>query len=137
MNLKSSTLLLVTFVGLTLNVRAQDNDRGAFHAAMQACASETGVSRPAQGERPSDEDRAKMDACLSAKGISKPEGGRGGRGGGNSEMRAAMDACFTETGISKPERGARPSDEDRAKIDACLTAKGISKPQGGPSSSAQ
>jgi hypothetical protein len=133
MNLKSSLLSLTVFIALTGIANAQSQDREAFHAAMEACISETGVTKPERGVHPSDEDRAKIDACLEAKGISKPEGGR------NPEFRQAMEACFTETGVTKPERGVRPSDEDRAKIDACLEAKGIEKPQrrGGSQASAQ
>jgi hypothetical protein len=139
MNLKSSVLSLTIFIALTGFAKAQSQDREAFHAAMEACISETGVTKPERGVHPSEEDRAKIDSCLATKGITKPEGGRGGHGGGNPEFRQAMDACFTETGVTKPERGVRPSDEDRAKIDACLEAKGIEKPQrrGGAQASAQ
>ncbi len=43
-----------------------------FHSAMKACFTETGVTKPERGSRPSDEDRAKIDACLKSKGIDKP-----------------------------------------------------------------
>lgn len=137
MNLKSSILSLAVFITLTGFAKAQD--REAFHAAMDACVAETGLTKPERGVHPSEEDRAKIDSCLESKGISKPEGGRGQRGNGNPEFRQAMDACFSETGVTKPERGSRPSDEDRAKIDACLQSKGIEKPQrgGGSRASAQ
>lgn len=137
MNLKSSILSLAVFVALTGLAKAQD--REAFHAAMEACVTETGVTKPERGVPLSEEDRAKIDACLESKGISKPEGGRGHHGHRSSELRQVMDACFAETGVTKPERGTRPSDEDRAKIEACLQAKGIEKPQrgGGGQASAQ
>lgn len=56
-------------------------DREKFHAAMEACVSETGVSKPEQGQRPSVEDRQKIDSCLASKGIEKPPRppGKGGR----------------------------------------------------------
>lgn len=132
MNMKSSFLSLAVFIALAGVARAQDNNREAFHAAMEACFTETGVTKAERGTRPSDEDRAKIDACLSSKGIEKPQ--HRGPGGRNPELRAAMDACFSETGVTKPERGTRPTDEDRAKIEACLSSKGIEKPQRGGAS---
>jgi hypothetical protein len=122
MSPKNRFILLAIFAGITFKANAQI-DRSTFHAAMESCFAEIGVTR-VEGTRPSDEDRAKIDACLTAKGIEKPE--RGQRGG-NDEMRAAIKACADETGVQRPEKGQRPSVEDRQKIEACLSTKGISR----------
>lgn len=131
MNKTSKILALSAFIVVAANVHAQSNDREAFRAAMDACVSETGVSKPERGTRPSDEDRAALESCLSSKGFTRPEGRRGDGQGLNSEVKAAMDACFSETGLTKPERGTRPSEEDRATMDACLKSKGVTLPQRG------
>lgn len=64
--------------------RPSPEDREKFHTAMEACRTETGVTKPVKGSRPSEADRAKIDACLTGKGIVKPAGrphGPGGRHG--------------------------------------------------------
>lgn len=66
---------LAVLLATSVQVQAEGGDREAFHAAMDACVTETGVAKPERGTRPSEEDRAKIGACLSAKGISKPERG--------------------------------------------------------------
>lgn len=45
--------------------------RQAFKSAMEACATETGVTRPEKGTKPSEDDRAKMKACLEGKEIGR------------------------------------------------------------------
>lgn len=52
--------------------RQQDD---GFRAALKACHSETGTSRPERGSRPSQEDMQAMDSCMSAKGYERPQGG--------------------------------------------------------------
>jgi hypothetical protein len=114
MNLKSSSLCFAFFVFASINVKADDN-REAFHTAMEACFAETGVTRAERGTRPSEEDRNKIEACLQNKGIEKPERGSGRR----AEFKAAKKSCVSQYG-----------DEDRTKIDDCLEEKGFQKPQG-------
>lgn len=127
MKFKSQILVAGMMMAFAVGLRAQDN-REAFRAAMDACVSETGVSKPERGIHPSEEDRAKIDACLTSKGITKPEG-RGPRGGGgqNSERRAAFEACIAETGLTKSGPGTQPSEADRATMKACLESKGLSQ----------
>lgn len=74
-------------------------DREKMRAAMDACFSETGISKPAQGQRPSEADRQALDTCLASKGISRPPGpppgqrrqeqGQYDQGGNNSSYGAA------------------------------------------------
>lgn len=121
----NKTLGLALLLATSVQVQAQSLDREAFHAALDACVSETGVARPERGSRPSDEDRAKIDACLAQKGVNKPE-----RPQRDPAVKAAMEECLAATGLTRPERGERPSEEDRATLQACLSEKGISLPQG-------
>lgn len=124
MKTKTKTLLLIPMIIAVFKVNAESVDRQAFHAAMESCFTETGVTKPAEGTRPSKEDRQKIKACLAAKGMSRPEGMR--RGFGKSpEARAAFIACANENGIKKPEPGTKPSDEDRAKLRSCMEEKGF------------
>lgn len=56
-------------------------DREAFHAALQECATQNGITLPERGQRPSESDRKIIDACLQAKGVSPPPHGRGANHG--------------------------------------------------------
>ena len=51
-------------------------DREKFRQAMDECAEEVGVSRPGEGEPPTEEQFKQLDACLAEKGIEKPPRGR-------------------------------------------------------------
>ncbi len=120
--ISSKKLLFLVIVSMSLNTYAQD-DREAFKAAFDTCVSETGVTKPEKGSRPTDEDRAKIETCMSGKGFTKTEHGDSKR----EAFKVAIEACSSETGVTRPERGVRPSAEDMAKMDACLSAKGIEK----------
>lgn len=134
LNMTRSHLFILSFLALAaFKVNAQ-SDRDSFRQAMDACFTETGVTKTERGVRPSDEDRQKIDACLSGKGISRPERPHGGgsyAGGENNQdvVREAMKACATENNLSQPSPGNPPSDEDRQKMESCLAEKGLSMPQ--------
>ncbi len=120
------TVLMAMLVATTIQVHAQQ-DREAFKAAMEACSTETGVTRPEPGVRPSEEDRAKMSACLEGKGFNRPEGGpRGQRSPMDETTKAAFEECAATNGITLGQ-GNRPSEEERATMDACLESKGITR----------
>ena len=51
--------------------QGQDSGR---REAMDACASELGISKPERGTRPSQEDREAIDKCMSSKGYERPSG---------------------------------------------------------------
>ena len=79
------TLLLT----LTLIISTSSFARGGgpgqdsgFKEAMDACASELGISKPERGGRPSQEEMETMDECMSGKGYERPSGPppQGGRG---------------------------------------------------------
>jgi hypothetical protein len=70
-------LMLVGPMAMALQVGAHQSGRGPmnekFRAAFEACLEETGVSKPEQGQPPSEVDRLKVDSCLRSKGISLPQ----------------------------------------------------------------
>lgn len=125
------TILMTMLMASAVQVYAQQ-DREAFKAALDACSTETGVSRPEPGVQPSEEDRAKLTACLQDKGFTPPsgEGSRGQRPLMDETTKAAFDECAAANGITLGQ-GTRPSEEERAKMDSCLETKGITPPQGG------
>ena len=84
-------LLMMLF--LSFNTTHAQDDHEAFKAALDACATETGVSKPERGVRPSQEDMEKMDACLSAKGIEKPARPQGSREGGGGRPRGPRSSA--------------------------------------------
>lgn len=92
-------------------------------AAFESCGAELGLSRPAEGVRPSEADRAKMRACVEEKGIKLPEHGRGSQPGHHQNF-AAMKSCLEAAGVqlpAPPAAGTRPvfSDAIKAAMDAC------------------
>lgn len=83
--MKRQLLLISIATLLTLNLaQAQIEDREAFRAAFEECATKVGLPKREPGtrpERPSPEIRELMDACLAEKGFEPPQGrGEGGRG---------------------------------------------------------
>ncbi len=78
-----STILILALVLTSSTIFARGGRDGGekqegMREAMQACASELGISKPERGSPSSDEDKAALAECLSAKGFEKPQG-RGGR----------------------------------------------------------
>lgn len=88
--------LVLTIPFAALHGFAEQSDHEAFHAALQACASENNITLPERPhersgpppERPQlsseektnrDEERKVIDACLAKKGIAKPEHRHGPR----------------------------------------------------------
>lgn len=63
-----------------------------FRAALEECITETGVTKPEDGQRPSDEDRAKVDSCLESKGFKKPAGPPRHQRQGDTEASANLGA---------------------------------------------
>ena len=48
------------------------DDEESRHDAFKSCIQSTGVAKPARGQRPSDEDRAKIEVCMTEKGFDGP-----------------------------------------------------------------
>lgn len=66
-------LFLFSLGALILSLQSYAGEgREKMREAFDACLTESGVTRPERGERPSDEDKAKIDACLKSKGIEHP-----------------------------------------------------------------
>lgn len=57
--------------------RPTPEQREAFHQAMDACRTETGVAKPQKGQRPTDAERKAIGDCLAAKGFTPPPGFHG------------------------------------------------------------
>lgn len=74
-------LALAIFAATTVNAQseapAKNDDRDAFHAALEECASTNGIVLGGPGKRPSEDERALIDACLKEKGIAPPQHRRG------------------------------------------------------------
>ncbi len=82
--MKTLLFTLVLLISSTSFARGggPGNGDSGFKAAMDACASELGISKPEKGSRPSQEEMSAMDSCMSGKGYERPSGPppQGGRG---------------------------------------------------------
>lgn len=96
-NAFKEVLMLMAIVSLfATSAMAQSDD--ASHeerrAAFDACLSELGIEKPAQGQRPQapdDETREKIDACMKEKGFEAPPHRGGGPRGGGEGRRPPRD----------------------------------------------
>jgi len=121
-----TTAILSMIIGLSVHAEAIQSKREEFHKALDVCFTETGVTKPARGERPNDEDRQKVDSCLASKGFDKED--RPLRRKHSEEEKAAFKECISELNLPTPQKGVRPSKEDHEKVHACLKAKGLDIP---------
>jgi len=101
---------------------------------QKACLEQAGVTKPAEGQRPTDEQREAFKAAAESCGIELPAGGPGGPGHRGPELTDEQRECIEGQGVEKPAKGERPTDEQRAAFEAAATECGIdlpSRPQGG------
>jgi hypothetical protein len=115
---------------------------------QRACLEQAGVTKPAEGQQPTDEQREAFKTAAESCGIELPAGGPGGPGGpgGRPQLTDEQRECLDGQGIEKPVKGERPTDEQRAAFEAAAEQCSIDLPdkatdaprdQGAPDQSSQ
>jgi Spy/CpxP family protein refolding chaperone len=89
---------------------------------QQACLEAAGVEKPAEGQPPTEEQRAAFREAAQQCGIPLPRGHR------HLRLTDEQRACLEEAGVSKPEPGQRPTDEQREAFRAAAQECGINLP---------
>jgi hypothetical protein len=92
---------------------------------QRACLEQAGVTKPAEGQRPTDEQRETFKAAAEECGIELPAGRPGHRG---PKLTDEQRACLEGQGAEKPAKGERPTDEQRAAFEAAAEECGIDLP---------
>jgi len=101
---------------------------------QRACLEQAGVTKPAEGQRPTDEQREAFKTAAESCGIELPEGGPGRPGGpgGPPQLTDEQRECLDGQGIEKPAKGERPTDEQRAAFEAAAEQCNIDLPERAP-----
>ena len=88
------------------------------------------MTKPAEGQRPTDEQREAFKTAAESCGIELPAGGPGGPGGpgGRPQLTDEQRECLDGQGIEKPAKGERPTDEQRAAFEAAAEQCSIDLP---------
>lgn len=95
---------------------------------QRACLEQAGVTKPAEGQRPTEEQRTAFEAAAESCGIELPAGGPGGPGHRGPQLTDEQRECIEGQGVEKPAKGERPTDEQRAAFEAAADACGIDLP---------
>ena len=105
---------------------------------QKACLEQAGVTKPAEGQRPTDEQREAFEAAAESCGIDLPARGPGGPGH-RPQLTDEQRQCLTDAGVEKPAKGERPTDEQRAAFEAAAAECNIElpAPQDAPAPSSQ
>lgn len=98
---------------------------------QKACLEENGATKPAEGQKPTDEQREAFKAAAEKCGIELPARGEGGHPG-RPQLTDEQRACLQEQGVEKPARGEKPTDEQRAKFEAAAEECGVTLPDAPP-----
>ncbi len=111
-----------------------DGQRGPRHKPQltdeqKACLEEAGVEKPAEGQRPTEEQREQFRAAAEGCGIERPEPGARGPRGHRPELTDEQKACLEDAGVTKPAEGQRPTEEQREQFRAAAEGCGIELPE--------
>jgi Spy/CpxP family protein refolding chaperone len=96
---------------------------------QRACLEAAGVEKPAEGQPPTEEQRAAFREAAQQCGIPLR------RGHHHLPLTDEQKACLQEAGVQKPEPGQRPTEEQREAFRAAAEECGIDlpdRPQGPP-----
>jgi Spy/CpxP family protein refolding chaperone len=90
---------------------------------QKACLEQAGVEKPAQGQPPTEEQRAAFRTAAQQCNIPLP------RGRHHLRLTDEQKQCLQDAGVEKPTQGQRPSDEQREAFRAAAEKCGIDLPQ--------
>ena len=99
---------------------------------QRACLEQAGVTKPAEGQPPTDEQREAFKAAAESCGIELPAGGPGGPGHRGPQLTDEQRACLEQAGVTKPAEGQPPTEEQRAAFEAAAEQCGIDLPERPP-----
>jgi len=88
---------------------------------QRACLEQAGVEKPAEGERPTEEQRAALRAAAEQCGIPFHRH--------HPRLTDEQKTCLQEAGVEKPAAGERPTEEQRDAFRAAAEQCGIDLPQ--------
>jgi hypothetical protein len=105
---------------------AQGGQGGRPHPQLteeqKACLKEAGVEKPADGQPPTDEQRAAFREAAKKCDIPLPRHR-------HPKLTDEQKACLEQAGVQKPAEGQRPTEEQRAAFRAAAEQCGIQLPE--------
>jgi len=113
--------------GITLPTRPDHAGRELnLTDAQKTCLTDAGITKPAEGTKPTQAERDAFKAAAQTCGITLPT--RPDHAGRELNLTDEQKTCLTEAGITKPAEGTKPTQAERDAFKAAAEACGVTPP---------